>query len=68
MPKPPVKSVTVRFRAFPKELAGWKRLSRADSMTLSTWIRDRLNMAFDEPSPFAASSRPTTKRSRGAAS
>ena len=54
MPKPPVKSVTVRFRAFPKELAAWKRLSRADSMTLSNWIRDSLNARLDEPSPFAA--------------
>lgn len=65
MAKPPIKSVTVRFRAFPKELAGWKRLSRADAMTLSTWIRDRLNMAFDEPSPFAEPS--GAKRSRGVA-
>lgn len=55
MPKPPVKSVTVRFRAFPKELAGWKRLARGDAMTLSTWIRDNLNARFDEPSPKAAS-------------
>lgn len=51
MPKPPVKSVTVRFRAFPKELAGWKRLARGDAMTLSTWIRDSLNARFDEPVP-----------------
>jgi hypothetical protein len=49
MPKPPVKSVLVRFRAYPKELAGWKRLSRANAMTLSTWIRDNLNAQFDEP-------------------
>jgi hypothetical protein len=39
----------VRFRAFPKELAAWKRLSRADAMTLSTWIRDSLNARLDEP-------------------
>ena len=63
MPKPPVKSVMVRFRAFPKELAGWKRLSRKDAMTLSTWIRDRLNMAFDEPSsPFAEGPKRTPGR------
>jgi len=55
MPRPPVKSVVVRFRAFPKELAAWKRLSRADAMTLSTWIRDSLNARLDEPdSPFLA--------------
>lgn len=48
MPRPPVKSVVVRFRAFPKELAAWKRLSKADAMTLSAWIRDRLNMQLDE--------------------
>lgn len=44
MPRPPVKSVMVRFRAFPKELAAWKKLSRADAKTLSNWIRDRLNV------------------------
>jgi hypothetical protein len=48
MPKPPVKSVTVRFRAFPNELAAWKRLSRAKAMTLSTWIRNGLNARRDE--------------------
>jgi len=48
MPKPPVKSVTVRFRAFPKELAAWKRFSRAEAMTLSNWIRDSLNARLDE--------------------
>ena len=54
MPKPPVKSVMVRFRAFPKELAAWKRLSRADAMTLSNWIRDSLNARLDEaPAPPA---------------
>lgn len=53
MPKPPVKSVMVRFRAFPKELAAWRRLSRADAMTLSTWIRDSLNARLDESAaPF----------------
>lgn len=51
MPKPPVKSIVVRFRAYPKELAAWKRLSRADAATLSTWIRDSLNMRLDEPPP-----------------
>lgn len=55
MPRPPVKSVTVRFRAFPKELAGWKRLARVDAMTLSTWIRDSLNARLDEPSPKVGS-------------
>jgi len=54
MPKPPVKSVIVRFRAFPKERAAWRRLARADAMGLSTWIRDSLNARRDEPSsPFA---------------
>jgi hypothetical protein len=38
----------VRFRALPKEIAGWRRLSRANAMTLSTWIRDSLNARFDE--------------------
>ena len=33
----------MRFRAFPKELAEWRRLSRADAKRLSTWIRDGLN-------------------------
>jgi len=55
MPKPRIKSVVVRFRAYPKELAAWRRLSQADAMTLSTWIRDSLNARLDEPdSPFAA--------------
>jgi hypothetical protein len=48
MPKPPVKSVIARFRAYPKELAGWKRLAYAEGLTLSTWIRDKLNAQFDE--------------------
>lgn len=48
MPKPPVKSVLVRLRAYPKELAAWKRLARADASTLSTWIRDSLNMRLDD--------------------
>ena len=66
MPKPPVKSIIVRFRAIPKELKGWKRLSRRDAMTLSTWIRDRLNMAFDEPeSPFLAGPRRRSGRQAG---
>lgn len=54
MPKPPVRSVLVRIRAYPKELAGWKKLSRKNAMTLSTWARDRLNMAFDEPDVIEA--------------
>lgn len=63
MPKPPVKSVMVRFRAFPKELAAWRRLSRADAMTLSTWIRDSLNARLDEPeSPFADGSKRVSGR------
>lgn len=47
MPKPPVRSVDVRLRVYPKERAEWKRLARADAMTLSTWIRHRLNMPRD---------------------
>jgi hypothetical protein len=43
MPKPPVKAVTVRFRALQKDLVTWKRLATADAMTLSTWIRNRLH-------------------------
>ena len=61
MPKPPTRSVLVRFRAFPKELAAWKRLSRMDAMTLSLWIRDSLNMRLDEPPPD-----PRPSRRRGA--
>jgi hypothetical protein len=57
MPKPPVKSVMVRFRAGPKELAAWKRLSRADAMTLSNWIRDSLNARRDESSTQLATGR-----------
>ena len=57
MPKPPVKSVMVRFRSFPKELAAWKRLSRADAMTLSNWIRDSLNARLDEASAQSATRR-----------
>lgn len=49
MPKPPVKSVVVKLRAYPKEVAAWKRLARTDAMTLSMWIRDSLNMRLDEP-------------------
>ena len=56
MPKPPVKSVMVRFRSFPKELAAWKRLSRADGMTLSNWIRDNLNARLDEAPALSAAS------------
>jgi len=48
MPKLPVKSVTVRFRAYPKELAAWKRFAREDSQTLSTWLRDMANARLDE--------------------
>lgn len=48
MPKPPVKSVIMRCRAYPKELAAWKRLASASSMTLSMWIRDKLNAQLDE--------------------
>ena len=43
MPRPPVKSVTVRFRAFPKELAAWKRFARANATTLSNLMRDSMN-------------------------
>lgn len=49
MPRPPVKSVVVKVRAYPKELAAWKKLARSDAMTLSMWIRDSLNARLDEP-------------------
>jgi hypothetical protein len=63
MPKPPVRSVLLRVRVFPKELVGWKQMARRDAMTLATWVRDRLNMAFDEPeSPFLAGPRRTASR------
>lgn len=63
MPKPPVKSALVRVRAYPKELAAWKRRAREDAMTLSTWIRDKLNMTSDE-----APVRPPANRDGGASS
>lgn len=61
MPKPPVKSVLVRFRSYPKELAAWRRLARAEAMNLSTWIRDSLNARLDEPNPIES-----TRGRRGA--
>jgi hypothetical protein len=55
MPKPPVKSVVVRFRALPKELAAWRGRSRASALTLSRWIRNRLNVQHDKVrAPLAA--------------
>ena len=57
MPKPPVKSASMRVRVYPEELVAWRRLARADAMTLSTWIRVNLNVLCKRPKKLAAGRR-----------